>query len=160
MAWNAHTRYAPQLPGPGRGARAGIRRRWLRSFAVLVLLLAGAGLTVWYLSATSAQGSRIARGVGKVIQSMPLSQFLPDVKATLLDLVLFCPYFYMGVLLIFALEWLFPVERKQKLLSVGLAHDVVWLFLQAVFAAATEVTYVYLLIVLYRRYLGFLTVRE
>src|SRR5579871_1588700 len=157
MAWNAEPRYAPTLPAPEPRARGWAWRPSLVLLGMAIFLMAGAVLAVWHSQAAAVDWIRITRACGKVIRSLPLSQFLPQLKANLLGNVFFSPWFYIGVLLILALEWLFPVEPKQNLLSVGLAQDAVWLLLQAVFVAATEVTYVYILTAFYQRHLGFMT---
>lgn len=67
-------------------------------------------------------------------------------------------FFYLAVLTILLLEWLFPAKRNQRVFSVGLAHDAVWLLLQAVLEVTVIAGWANVLSVLYTTYLGFLTI--
>ncbi|HSI36620.1 MAG TPA: sterol desaturase family protein [Tepidisphaeraceae bacterium] len=72
--------------------------------------------------------------------------------------LLLMPWFYAGCAVILALEYRFPARRRQRVLSVGLAQDLVWVFFEAVLRVAVVVTYAAALRAFFRAKLSFLAV--
>lgn len=73
-------------------------------------------------------------------------------------LTLASPFFYAGTAIILLMERRWPARKEQKVLSVGLAQDAVWLFFESALRVTILVTYAALLRALFRAKLGFLTV--
>jgi sterol desaturase/sphingolipid hydroxylase (fatty acid hydroxylase superfamily) len=77
--------------------------------------------------------------------------------AELIQYILFNRSFWVLLSGILLLERLLPAKAGQRILSVGLAQDAVWLFLQTMLNAVIATTYVVLLESAYRSHLSFLT---
>lgn len=126
-----------------RSAPLAARNRWL----LICLFLAAGALLAWQLSALSR---------GLAFRAWPAMSH--EMRHGLIVLTFANPWFYIGTVVILLLEKLFPVRREQPLLSVSLAQDFVWLFLESLFSATVLVGFAALLRLLYRKYLGFLTI--
>jgi sterol desaturase/sphingolipid hydroxylase (fatty acid hydroxylase superfamily) len=66
--------------------------------------------------------------------------------------------FWFAIVLTLSLEYLLPAKPAQKVFSVNLAQDVVWLFYQNILNALVLVFYVEYLTLFYNRYFSRLTV--
>ena len=66
--------------------------------------------------------------------------------------------FWCAIVLTFCLEYLLPAKPAQKIFSLNLAQDVVWLFYENILNAFVLVFYVGYLILFYNRYFSRLTV--
>jgi sterol desaturase/sphingolipid hydroxylase (fatty acid hydroxylase superfamily) len=69
----------------------------------------------------------------------------------------FSPYFYLGVLALFAAERVLPA-RNQGVLSTGLAQDAVWFLVNTIPLSTVIMVYAELLATVYKQYLDFLTI--
>jgi sterol desaturase/sphingolipid hydroxylase (fatty acid hydroxylase superfamily) len=118
-------------------------RYWVLLAALAVALAAAGALVAWRLGI-------VARRIGPT--------FRHEFTHVIWTLTVAQPVFYLGAAAILLLEYLFPVRRSQRLLSIGLAQDFVWVFFEAFFHAAILVSYAALLRALCRKYLGFMTI--
>lgn len=84
----------------------------------------------------------------------------PRIHEELVTLTLANPIFYAACALILLLERWFPARRRQGVLTVSLAQDFVWLFLEAVFRVGVVVTYANALRAFFRSTLSFLVIDE
>jgi sterol desaturase/sphingolipid hydroxylase (fatty acid hydroxylase superfamily) len=82
----------------------------------------------------------------------------PRIYDDWVGLTLAHPAFYIGTAAILFLERLFPARRDQPLFSVGLAQDLVWLFLESLLRVTVLLAYTALLRAAYWRYLDVLTI--
>jgi sterol desaturase/sphingolipid hydroxylase (fatty acid hydroxylase superfamily) len=73
-------------------------------------------------------------------------------------IILFNPWFYLGVAVILVLEHIIPARRDQRLLSAGFAEDLLWFGVDGAFRVALVPAYAALLATVYERYLSALTV--
>jgi len=71
---------------------------------------------------------------------------------------IFSPFFIFAVGFILILERLYPVNPKQKMLSMGFMHDSTWLVLGLLFEGIVVVAYVKGLRAFYQTHLSFFTV--
>jgi sterol desaturase/sphingolipid hydroxylase (fatty acid hydroxylase superfamily) len=68
------------------------------------------------------------------------------------------PWFIVFVIIILALERLFPARPNQKILSASLVQDSLWFLIQAVGTATILAAWAVLLRGIYNRHLDFLTI--
>jgi sterol desaturase/sphingolipid hydroxylase (fatty acid hydroxylase superfamily) len=69
------------------------------------------------------------------------------------------PYYYLGVAVVFALEWLFPARKTQRILSVGLIQDLLYYSFTSLILVYAIAPYVGFLDRVYAKHLNFLTIQ-
>jgi sterol desaturase/sphingolipid hydroxylase (fatty acid hydroxylase superfamily) len=88
----------------------------------------------------------------------PSSDLVRRVIAKTQHSTLLSPYFYLGVLCLFAAERLLPARSQQRLFSAGVLQDVVWFLVNTLPLSTLVFAYAALLQSVYNQYLGFLTI--
>lgn len=124
------------------------RKKPLEAIAFVVLSLVVAALA-WHFWMEPA--FRAAMGGSAAGSSSRLSR-------TLLTEFFLNPWFYAVILLVAALEWVVPAERRQRLLSRGVFQDFGWVFLKLTAQAWALPFYVVFLRHLFDQHLAFLKI--
>jgi sterol desaturase/sphingolipid hydroxylase (fatty acid hydroxylase superfamily) len=70
------------------------------------------------------------------------------------------PYYYLAIAAVFTLEWLFPAKKDQKILSVGLAQDLLYFAFVTMVVFYAAGPYIEFLDRFYARHLSFLTIQR
>ena len=119
--------------------------------------LLAAGATLWVLRTTetiSADLDAFAAWCGTTLPGLPvfLKGYYEAAVGTFLN-----PVFFVALITVLALERVIPAKAGQRILSVGLAQDFLWVGLDGVMRLALIPVYAALLKAVYDRYLGWLT---
>jgi sterol desaturase/sphingolipid hydroxylase (fatty acid hydroxylase superfamily) len=139
-----------------------VRRR-----QILVLLCSVVSLTVALLifhtrlhGYVTLVGSLVAtlKTVYKELVPLTLREGIYSFRANFL-LIFANPYYYLGVAVVFALEWLFPARKTQRILSVGFVQDLLYYAFTSLVLVYATVPFIRFLDGLYAKHLNFLTVQ-